>query len=522
MLIAPSTSRMDNRRRLTKASRQADIPVSLQIVGAELRLATTPWSSYWQPVRGFVEFDRRLVHRLVQLKKSWRRVLRNRTSVRYQRMYCWRYFLLLHQVLHIARSEPERRDPIPLLQRIVSFESFPIEASGLPGRAAGALSSRHPVFLLGRLGLNPPLPTPRHLPLVLPLGQRDPYYCYRQLRLSTKIDSNLLVFPASNMSQRLESFGPIDRAARLLSSKPDPHSYPRARLLAQRVLIPLATAQRQSEGRFRKGTVSILDIGAGSGHVVANAWQEVTTSGRLGARFKASLHFIDAAGPCAGRSFGLSREANGIASIEWTTADYRTLLDDDAWLNAHRPVEWAFFCRVLCNASTITLEHVDGREGYDSGARADSNPARCLAPRHQPDGLADLEVRTVRRHAANGILMPQWSLTTYFAAVKAASVGDISAVTDDQCCIPVRRFNPAALITERGKSVLDQLLNVATAIVIEDPDIQPADLVAHARQFGLNGAGIIHCTRDGVQTEVEHFIVAKQNIVKHLPGERIW
>ncbi len=522
MLVVPSTSRVNNRHRLAKASRQAEIPVRLHVVGAELSLATMSWSAYWKPVREYVEYDRRLVHRLVQLKKSWRSILRFPTSMLHLRMYCWRYFLLLHQTLQIARTEPERGDPIPMLQRIVSFESFPIEGRGLPGIAGGAMSNRHPVFLLGRLAPNPPLATPRHLPLVLPLGQTDPHYCYRQLRLSTKMDNSLLVFPASNMSQRAASFGPIDRAARLLSSKPDPHSYPRARLLAQRVLIPMAMAQRRAEGRFRSGAVSILDIGAGTGHVVANAWQEVMASGRLGARVKASLHFIDATGPCAGRSFGLSREANGIASIEWTTADYRTLLDDDAWLDAHRPIEWAFFCRVLCNASTITLEHVDVCEEDDNHVRADSNPARCLAPHRQLDGLAELEVRTVRRRLANGIVMPQWSLTSYFAAMNAASARDVGVVTDDQCCIPIRRFNPAALITERGKSVLHQLLNVATATVIEDPDILPADLVAHARQFGLNEARIIHCTQDGVQTEVEHYIVAKQNIVKHLPGERLW
>jgi hypothetical protein len=522
MLVVPSSSRVDNRHRLARASRQAEIPVRVHVVGAELRPETTSWSAYWKPAQEYVEYDRRLVHGLFQLKKSWRSVLRRPASVLHQRMYCWRYFLLLRHTLQIARAEPKRGDPIPFLQRIVSFESFSIEGGGLPGIAGGAVSNRHPVFLLGRLAPNPPLATPRHLPLVLPLGQTDPYYCYRQLRLSTKMDSSLLVFPASNMSKRAASFGPLDRAARLLSSKPDPYSYPRARLLAQRVLIPLMRAQRRAEGRFRGGTVSILDIGAGTGHVAANSWQEVTASGCLGARLKASLLFVDAAGPCAGRSFGLSREANGIASIEWTTADYRALLDDDVWLNAHHPVEWAFFCRVLCNASTIALEHVDGREDPDRDARAVTNPARCLAPSRQPGGLANLEVRTVRRRAADGILMPQWSLTEYFAAMKAASVGDINVVTDDQRYIPIRRFNPAALITERGRSVLGQLLKVTTAIVIEDPDMQPSDLVGHARQFGFHQAGIVHCTRDGVQAEVEHFIVAKQNVVKHLPGERLW
>lgn len=91
MLIASSTSRAENRRQLAKASRRAEIPVGIQIIGAEPRLATMAWSSYWQPCREFVEFDRRLVHRLVQLKKAWVSVLRNPTSTPRQQMFCWRH-----------------------------------------------------------------------------------------------------------------------------------------------------------------------------------------------------------------------------------------------------------------------------------------------------------------------------------------------------------------------------------------------------------------------------------------------
>ena len=119
MLIVPSTSRVDNRHRLAKASRRAEIPVRLHVIGAELSLSMMSWSAYWKPVQEYVEYDRRLVHRLVQLKKSWRSVLRLPASVLHQRMYCWRYFLLLHQTLQIARTEPERGDPITPPRRIV-------------------------------------------------------------------------------------------------------------------------------------------------------------------------------------------------------------------------------------------------------------------------------------------------------------------------------------------------------------------------------------------------------------------
>jgi hypothetical protein len=94
MLITPSTSRLCNRHRLAQASRRAEIPVSLRVIGAELRLATMPWSAYWQPCGEYVKYDRRLVHRLVQLRKSWRSVLHNPSSALHQGVYCWRYFLL--------------------------------------------------------------------------------------------------------------------------------------------------------------------------------------------------------------------------------------------------------------------------------------------------------------------------------------------------------------------------------------------------------------------------------------------
>lgn len=46
MLVAPSTSRMGSRHLLAQASRQAEIPVGLQSVGAKLRAETMPSSRH--------------------------------------------------------------------------------------------------------------------------------------------------------------------------------------------------------------------------------------------------------------------------------------------------------------------------------------------------------------------------------------------------------------------------------------------------------------------------------------------
>ncbi len=243
MLVACGTSRETNRSKLASAARRAEIPTCLEIKRTELTLSFETWTAYWRPCRGFFQADRRLVHRIVQLKKAWVALLRAPSRKARQRAFCWRYFALLHQALNIARAEPDRGDPIPVLHRIIAFESFPIAVRGSEGAAAGVIAGRNPIYLLGRLQAQAPLPTPRHVPVVHPLGQVAPFYCYRQLPLSSERWASLLVFPAVDLRERRASFGPIDRLTRLVSSEPDPRARRRARLLARRVLVPLIRAQ---------------------------------------------------------------------------------------------------------------------------------------------------------------------------------------------------------------------------------------------------------------------------------------
>lgn len=118
--------------------------------------------------------------------------------------------------------------------------------------------------------------------------------------------------------------------------------------------------------------------------------------------------------------------------------------------------------------------------------------------------------------------MLQVSLSEYFAALRALQAGSLDAVAENTCYLPIRRFNPACLITERGRSVLDQLMKVAAAIIIEDPDVRPAHLIDHARQFGLRDLGITHCTGDAVRTEADYYVVARKVVAEQIPGEMAW
>ncbi|MEE9296998.1 MAG: class I SAM-dependent methyltransferase [Phycisphaerae bacterium] len=481
------------------------------------------WQDYWQRCRRFFEADTRLVHRLNRLKFAWPSFLRRPKSKRRQLAYCWRYFGLLHHTLRVARTEPRRGDPLPVLHRILAFATFTVEIRGSPGKAAGLVTNRNPVYQLGRLPPNAPPPTPRHVPLVLPLGADAPFYHYRQIRLEKNSGTTLLLCPSVELSDRSKSFGPIDRLTRLISRKPDPYWKPRSRLLARRVLAPLFRMWRPPrQPQQRLSELTILDLGAGTGHLAATAWRYLCRSFPPSRRPRVAIHFVDASGPSFGRSFGVTREADDIAHVEWTKADYRALLDDDNWLGANGPFDWVFLCRLLDNASNFIVEQIEVLDDRTAGDSFRCKPHWCLAPRRQPHGISELAVRTARRNTLSGTLMPQFSLSDYFGAMQAVVTKDLDAAHPKLQHLPVRCFNPASLTTISGRSIVAQIMKVASAIVIEDLDLMPEYLSTHREQFGLAGTAAIHCVSDGFATESQQYVITRPEWADRLRGVRLW
>ena len=520
MLIVSGTSREENRKELARQLGQFRIPVRLLIQKSRLTLQSVLWREYWQPCGTFFKGDLRLVQRLNRLKKAWLNILRHPADRLCQMTYCWRYFGLLHHALRIAGEEPRRSDPLSAIRCIVGFEAFLLDAVGEMGSAACTVTARNPVFLLGQLAVDPCVPTPRHVPLLLPFGQEDPFYHYRQVLVSGAPAQRILVNPAVDLPSRADSFIPIDRMTRLVSEQADPYWKPRAKLLARRILVSLIKARGESPAA-RTDPLSILDLGAGTGQLAAKAW---TYLGRMSSipLPPASLHFVDNNPPAFGRSFGLTRSRNGVTHVEWTTADYRSLADDDQWLQKCGPFDWVFVCRVLDNASNFMMDRIDGTSADASGLSADVLPHRCLAPRCQPEGIRRLQVSTTRRHACGGIIYPQFSLRDYFCAVQSLHCGNLEHVRNDAWYLPVRRFNPASLITPSGRSLLAQLMKVSQSVIIEDVDVEPEHLKQHRAQFGLPCTAAIFCTGDGFSTEANYFVLTSLDWARHVRGERLW
>ena len=517
MLIASRASREDNRLALTEQFRRPRVPLHLSIEQSRLNLESMPWAEYWRPCRPFLGADFRLIQRLNRLKKAWVDVIRRPASCLCRSTYCWRYFGLLHHALQTALEEPRRAGAMTTIRRILAFEVFSLGVLGEHGTAAGTVSNRNPVFLLGQLGRDPRVLTPRHIPLLLPLGCDEPFYHYRQMLISSRPGRSLLVSPAVNLPNRAESFAPIDRLTRLLIERADPFWKPRARLLAKRLLVPLLRA-RSGLTEFATSPLQVLDLGAGTGQLLAKAWTYLAqmSSKALPA---AAFHFVDACPPTLGRSFGLTRNREGVAHVEWTTADYRALIDNDRWLQTNGPFDWVFACRLFDNSSNFMVEQIDADAPM---SESECWPHRCLAPRYRPEGIRRLRVSTVRRETPGGKFYPQFSLKDYFAAMLAVQANSLACLGSKTHYLPVRRFNPAALIATSGRSILAQIMKVSRSLIIEDVDLEPKHLKQHREQFSLAGTAAVFCTGDGFKTEAKYYVVTSPASAEDIRGERLW
>ncbi len=99
---------------------------------------------------------------------------------------------------------------------------------------------------------------------------------------------------------------------------------------------------------------------------------------------------------------------------------------------------------------------------------------------------------------------------------------NLSAGPGDGPCLAVRRFNPASLTTSSGRSIVAQLMKVASAIIIEDLDLSPENLIHHKQQCGLADTACVQCRRDGFVTQVYQYVVATPDVVGNIQGDRLW
>jgi len=522
-LEIPSAIRNLNRKRIVHALRQERLISRLHLYNDRLMVMSVTWKDYWSPAMRFFSADTRLVHRLNRFKKAWRSLLRYPNSRRHQVLYCWRYFSLLHHCLILARKESQRGSCIPPLRCIVGFETFVVEEVGRNGKAAATIASRNPLYLLSRLAPSAPLPTAKHVPLVLPYGCNEPFCHYRKLTFTGRRNEQLLLFPSVRLKDRPASFRVINRLSQAMRWNPDPYYDSRARRLAIQVLGPLVNAHYASISNRKKcNSLRMLDLGAGTGQFMTSAWQSLYLSCACDVSPSVSMHFVDATGR---QPVGLRRnpgKARVFKNIEWTAADYRELVDDTDWFVMHGVFDMAILSKVLDCCSVFSIERVKIPTAEKQLSIESILPSYCLSPQRGDQGISQLALRIAKQHIGGGYYMPQWSLSEYFAAMRAILLDNLKLVNQDAQYLPVQRFNPASLITKSGSSVIGELLRTVQSIIIDDNDLAVNDLQLHRDAFGLPGTAAVQMVGDATGGGSKQFVITAPAVANRLKGHRLW
>jgi len=522
MLVCSAQCRAEISRKLSQTLRAKRVIRQIILREGSVAIKTVEWGIHWKPFLDLFSDDTRILHRVNRLKRAWEIVLSRPRSRRAQAYYCWRYFGLLHYAVRVAREQRGCEAVPPTIRHILGFEAFWLNTAGAPNSVAGVVCQRNPVYMLGRLPKAVPHPSPRHIPMALPVGADLPFYHYRQYTLD-RGKTKVLLFPSSDLSLRQESFRCIDHFSRITANRPDPYVDKRARVLADRVLAGLLNEMIRRDRLFHGSKCCrLLDLGGGTGHLLGKVWSNLWARVPRLAHCCAEIHTIEATKPSLGRTYGISGQAQRIQNIQWTIGDYRSILDDQNWGDAHGPFHIAIIARLLDNCSLFNIETASGQLLDRHKPSTDCLPHRTLSPSRFPSGIDDLYVKTQAERASGSRVMPQFSLHEYFRAMRELCYGRLTTVADEAWLLPVRRFNPGALVTRNGQSVIGQLTKICQVIVIEDLDLDPPHLVSHMKHFHLHDRRVIQFINDSFSTEVFHYAIVHPTLADTLKGKRIW
>jgi len=119
--------------------------------------------------------------------------------------------------------------------------------------------------------------------------------------------------------------------------------------------------------------------------------------------------------------------------------------------------------------------------------------------------------------------MRQLALTDYFEALHQLTQGEEQALDDNSAVfLPMRRFNPDALVLADGSSLFERVCAVANLAVVEDVDLAPSLLVRHLEDHRLGGLAASDAT-DGRRAHAGHLLcVTRRDLAPCLPGRRLW
>ena len=381
-----------NRSRLLEAARSKDILIELVADrGGYLDTRAVDWETYWEPhATGLSKVGQRELAGLQQARDAY---VVSALDPSRAGPYCYSYFRLLQSALRGVIGQP---GPL-FLQALVGLEVFGVRGFWDEAPlAAGVVSVRHPVYLLGKLRWPRAQADPKFLPLVcLPPGVGSMhwparlFYHYRQISLDADAGIALLAFPAVPLDERAASFGPVEWLTAALRSKPDPWSRRRAQRIADCAIGPFLARHGTKPAGEMDGELAFADIGGGSGILVSHLCQDLLEKWAHAVADRSfAWTFVDLSVRDPARHTGSRQLRRAMSFAEYVEADYRSWALREA-REATTP-KWhvALLCRLPNNLSAFSVEWTTdrreqrilagGRTYPQTTPQAEWRPVSCL------------------------------------------------------------------------------------------------------------------------------------------------
>lgn len=514
-----------NRTAISRVIRSEQLIDKVWVCGdGRLEVKCVGWDDYWASALPGLNVENAL--RLQVLKSHRMAYIASGYDLSVAPAYCHAYFCLLRALLTGSK-------PTPALRSLLGLESFGISWwADEEARAAGAVTVRHPAYLLAKLREPKAYDDPKFLAVVCPRGDlvsgsANLFYYYRRIKIQDDPSASLLIYPAVDLASRTESFSCIEAASSALSFKPDPRSRQRATDITNWAIAPFL--KHPSTHDYRQPELSFVDIGGGSGSLLSEVSKQLIKNHRylLGDR-KFVWSIVDLGLQDATRRTHGPELRQYMSYIDYRPADYMTWIAEESTQTDCRKSDVALICRLLNNLSRINIEHSSSPDVVAELTRVRKrpsptiyHPADCLR-KTNPDGKS-LIASNARTRILGGTTFRQASLSDYYRGLYQVSDRCPKALNDrSSLFFPVRRFNLDALLLPEGSSILEHLCRLADLIVIEDVDLTAVVLVEHLKALGLHNLAASDATdRTRMQT-ARLLCITRCELESALPGRRIW
>ena len=491
--------------------------------GGQIIAQAESWDDYWAPL---YNIDDRVLHEAISaLKIAWMKYIKHHFPAEERKDYCFNYFNLLDVVTTRYATKTH------LLSRVLGFECFAISPANTEGitLAAGTTTTRNPCYLLVKLKLPDAIEDSQYLPIITcPTAHRgEIFYHYRQHKLPVDDSGSILLYVATDLRNRLQSFSIVNECESGLWQATDPRVDDRAEQIAGQIIIPYLQQRAIALGT-KDSTIDFIDLGAGSGQLTARICQELIQSLTMSDSNPCfRIYLIDLSSNPPARFFSgkaLRRASDSLYSIG---VDYQQWFANQQRLPLKTGLRIGLIIRFLHNLSTFTIKtcpysRVTGSDQQilNTGSYL---PSHCL----HPDIASPEKLMVSNTHfeweQGRGYWQP--SLTPYYQGLILLRHPEHSVSSvENSLYLPIRFFNMNCLLTSDGDSIIARMLDDCDGIIIQDLDLRPSDLHLHCEKKALHQIAIFD-TRKMLRLKDYHsYLVVRRDdpTLLQLRGERIW